>query len=32
MKWFTLLFLVNAVFCADHNPDGKQNSNNGLTV
>lgn len=23
MKWFTLLFLVNAVFCADHNPDGK---------
>ena len=32
MKWFTLLFLVNAVFCADHNPDGKQNSNDGLTV
>ena len=23
MKWFTLLFLVNAVFCAEHNPDGK---------
>ena len=23
MKWFTLLFLMNAVFCADHNPDGK---------
>ncbi|KAM7433979.1 hypothetical protein ABFA07_015864 [Porites harrisoni] len=27
MKWFTLLFLVNAVFCADHNPDENEGVN-----